>query len=112
MASSRKDTGLKGSPYKYCKIKEIKDATIINVYGIVKSFKSPSITQRGLHMTTIWIVDETCEEDGCLTCLLISKDEREIPDPVQVGDVVRFHRVRTLQYQGHPQAKISPGFSW
>eukprot|EP00112_Aurelia_sp_Birch-Aquarium-sp1_P025990 Seg895.3 transcript_id=Seg895.3/GoldUCD/mRNA.D3Y31 product="Protection of telomeres protein 1" protein_id=Seg895.3/GoldUCD/D3Y31 len=82
------------------------------MYGVVKSLKSPSITQRGFHMTTIWIVDETCEEHGCLTCLLISKDEREIPDPVQVGDIIRFHRLRTLRYQGYPQAKISPGFSW
>lgn len=60
------------------------------------------------------IVDDTCEANDRLKLNVFSPpNEPLIRDACQIGDIVRFHRIRVQEYRGNPQgvhvAKMS---SW
>ena len=104
------------SPYKYSVIKELRVGQIYNVYGVVKSFKAPKVTRSGWSMISLWIVDESCmneagETSSFLSCVLFETNKINLP-VINVGDIVRFHRLRIFNYAGCLQGKESYGFSW
>ena len=104
--------------YKYTPIKDIKIGAVQNVYGIVQSVNGPSVTKSGLDMMTLRLIDDSCIEEvngeetyKFLPCVLYGSVRIDLPQ-VDVGDIVRFHRLVVKNYQGLAQGKMAAGFSW
>ena len=99
--------------YSYTRIKKLTVGQIHNVYGVIKSFKGPHVSKEGWKILSMRLVDESCVDKlhDFLPCVLFGSNRFKLPD-INVGDIVRFHRLKVSRYQGHAQGKESPGFSW
>ncbi|XP_033744930.1 protection of telomeres protein 1-like [Pecten maximus] len=100
--------------YSYCRLSSLKPNTVVDVYGVVKFFKSPSKTRGSDYSMLVTLVDPSlCELDANkkLKCLLFHRDQAQLPS-VDVGDIIRFHRLKVSLYNGDLQGQNGPGFSW
>lgn len=78
-----------------------------NVYGIVTFiYEKPKCT-------CITIVDDSCGLDDKLK-LNVFKDEKRpyIEEVCQVGDIVRFHRIKVQEFNGNAQGVVFKFCSW
>jgi hypothetical protein len=80
---------------------------VVNVYGVVIGFTSPSITRQGDYMVSITMVDQslplppntdTAATDGNtsvahITLVIFSKNRNKLPKFQSAGDVLRAHAV-------------------
>ncbi|XP_060080459.1 protection of telomeres protein 1-like [Ylistrum balloti] len=100
--------------YSYSQLSSLKPNTIVDVYGVVKFFKCPSKTRGSDYNMLVTLVDPSlCDlgTDKKLKCLLFHREEAQLP-AVDVGDIIRFHRLKVSMYNGELQGQNSPGFSW
>ncbi len=112
MASSARKS--KGGDYKYTELSDVRNGELVNVYGVVKSFKKPFTAITGDKTMTIGLIDPSLHSpntDNFLMCVLFSDT---LPNIKSVGDVVRLHRLRVEMFNGRLQVKgnKSTGFSW
>ncbi|CAH3164924.1 unnamed protein product, partial [Porites evermanni] len=97
----------------YTKLAELKVNTVVNVYGVVKFFKSPFKTKGSDFVCTLSLVDPSLPSlDSSFKCVLFSKSKEGLPSVKAVGDVVRFQHLGAGHYQGELQGKFTADSSW
>ena len=104
---------LQPKPETYTKLADLTVNSVVNVYGVVKFFKSPFKTKGSDFVCTISLVDPSFDSlDQGFKCVLFSKSKESLPLVTSVGDVVRFHRLGVGQYRGELQGKFLPDSAW
>ena len=105
--------------YAYTSLKDARANTTINVFAVVKFFKSAEKTRGSDYYMLLSLVDESmyrpadADSGSCkLKCLLFSPSEDGLPKDVKAGDIVRLHRLKISRYRGELQGQSGPGFSW
>ncbi|KAJ8038548.1 Protection of telomeres protein 1 [Holothuria leucospilota] len=98
--------------YRYTPLKEVKETRSVDVYGVVKFFKPPYKTSGPDYCMVITIFDPSCEPELCgLKCLIFNPDIQSMPKVLELGDIVRFHRLKVVTYSSELQGQKGPGFS-
>ncbi|XP_063998444.1 protection of telomeres protein 1 isoform X6 [Pogoniulus pusillus] len=77
--------------YVYTSLNQLKDGTIVNLYGVVKFFKPPYVSKGTDYCSVVTLVDPS---NAKLTCTLFSGNVDCLPKIYKVGDIVRFHRIK------------------
>ncbi|XP_067040359.1 protection of telomeres protein 1-like isoform X2 [Acropora muricata] len=97
----------------YTRLADLKVNGVVNIYGVVKFFKSPFKTKGCDFVCSLSLVDPSFDNlDKSFKCVLFSKSKETLPLIKSVGDIVRFHRLAVSQYQGELQGKFLPDSSW
>ncbi|XP_007944936.2 protection of telomeres protein 1 [Orycteropus afer afer] len=94
--------------YIYTPLNQLKDGTVVNVYGVVKFFKPPYLSKGTDYCSVVTIVDQTNVK---LTCLLFSGNYEALPIIYKNGDIVRFHRLKIQVYKNETQGITGSGFA-
>ncbi|XP_030309502.1 protection of telomeres protein 1 [Calypte anna] len=94
--------------YLYTPLNDLKDGTVVNLYGIVKFFKPPYVSKGTDYCSVVTLVDPSNVK---LTCTLFNGNLDALPKIYKVGDIVRFHRIKIREYNGQMQGITSGGFS-
>ncbi|XP_051651611.1 protection of telomeres protein 1 isoform X2 [Manacus candei] len=94
--------------YVYTPLNELKDGTIVNLYGVVKFFKPPYVSKGTDYCSVVTLVDPSNVK---LTCTLFNGNPDSLPKIYKVGDIVRFHRIKIREYNGQMQGITSGGFA-
>ncbi|NXF98085.1 POTE1 protein, partial [Eubucco bourcierii] len=94
--------------YAYTSLNQLKDGTIVNLYGVVKFFKPPYVSKGTDYCSVVTLVDPS---NAKLTCTLFSGNVHSLPKIYKVGDIVRFHRIKIREYNGQMQGITSGGFA-
>lgn len=111
--SKRRRLVLQPKPAIYTKLADLKVGAIINVYGVVKFFKSPFKTKGSDFVCTLSLVDPSLDSlDQSFKLVLFSKSKETLPLVKSVGDVVRFHQIAVGEFKGELQGKFLPQSSW
>ncbi|XP_059152855.1 uncharacterized protein LOC131938732 [Physella acuta] len=98
--------------YNYKPLSSLEVNTIVDVYGVVKFFKPPVPTKGRDYMYILSLTDESLENpDDKIKCNIFCKDPENVPK-YEVGDIVRFHRLKVQSYQGSKQGYNGPAFQW
>ncbi|XP_037836716.1 protection of telomeres protein 1 isoform X4 [Kryptolebias marmoratus] len=77
--------------YTYTRLDNLKNESVVNVYGVVVFFKQPFQTRGTDLCSTLKITDQSNENIGCTIFCEKLKDHPRI---FQIGDIVRLHRVK------------------
>ena len=97
----------------YTKLANLTVNTVVNVYGVVKFFKSPFKTKGSDFVCTMSLVDPSFDSlDQSFNCVLFSKSKASLPLIKSVGDVVRIHRLGVREFRGDRQGKFMTDSSW
>ncbi|XP_046546226.1 protection of telomeres protein 1-like [Haliotis rubra] len=111
MTTTSTDTKAKLRKYLYTTLGDVQTNTVVDVFGVVKFLKPPKQTRGTDHIMILSLIDETLfEQEQKLKCVLFLKPNK-VPQ-VEVGSVVRFHRLKIGTHQGELQGGTSAGFSW
>ncbi|NXU51075.1 POTE1 protein, partial [Turnix velox] len=94
--------------YVYTPLNQLKDGTIVNLYGVVKFFKPPYVSKGTDYCSVVTLVDPSNIK---LTCTLFSGNLDSLPKIYEAGDIVRFHRIKIREYNGQIQGINSGGFA-
>ncbi|KAM6383373.1 protection of telomeres protein 1 isoform 2-T6 [Alca torda] len=94
--------------YVYTPLNNLKDGTIVNLYGVVKFFKTPYVSKGTDYCSVVTLVDPSNVK---LTCTLFNGNLDSLPKIYKVGDIVRFHRIKIREYNGQMQGITSAGFA-
>ncbi|XP_063998440.1 protection of telomeres protein 1 isoform X3 [Pogoniulus pusillus] len=94
--------------YVYTSLNQLKDGTIVNLYGVVKFFKPPYVSKGTDYCSVVTLVDPS---NAKLTCTLFSGNVDCLPKIYKVGDIVRFHRIKIREYNGQMQGITGGGFA-
>ncbi|NXM32719.1 POTE1 protein, partial [Oxyruncus cristatus] len=94
--------------YVYTPLNQLKDGTIVNLYGVVKFFKPPYVSKGTDYCSVVTLVDPS---NAKLTCTLFNGNPDSLPKIYKVGDIVRFHRIKIREYNGQMQGITSGGFA-
>ncbi|XP_074645728.1 uncharacterized protein LOC141902003 [Tubulanus polymorphus] len=100
--------------YNYLKLKEIKKAENVNkrvcCHAVVSNFAPPFKSRGSDWVVNMNIIDESIHPDS-LKCRLFIHDEDSLPRIEAVGDTVRLHRLKIVEYLDEIQGQSCPGFS-
>ncbi|KAM5172961.1 protection of telomeres protein 1 isoform 2-T2 [Mantella aurantiaca] len=94
--------------YVYTGLDQLKEGSIINLYGVVKFFKPPYRCKGTDYSSTVTIMDQS---NAKLTCTFFSGNKETLPKIYSVGDIVRFHRIKVTQFNNEFVGVSSNGFS-
>uniref|UniRef100_A0A8B9TLC0 Protection of telomeres protein 1 n=1 Tax=Anas platyrhynchos TaxID=8839 RepID=A0A8B9TLC0_ANAPL len=94
--------------YVYTPLNHLKDGTIVNLYGVVKFFKTPYVSKGTDYCSVVTLVDQS---NAKLTCTLFNGNLDSLPKIYKIGDIVRFHRIKIREYNGQMQGITSAGFA-
>ncbi|XP_050179610.1 protection of telomeres protein 1 [Myiozetetes cayanensis] len=94
--------------YVYTPLNQLKDGTIVNLYGVVKFFKPPYVSKGTDYCSVVTLVDPS---NAKLTCTLFNGNPDSLPKIYKVGDIVRFHRIKIREFNGQMQGITSGGFA-
>lgn len=106
-----KKSTVKPREYKYTEVKSVQLNTTVDVYGVVKFLKQPFKTRGKDYCMVVSLMDQTCGEDEKLKCLLFNNEPAKLPE-LNIGDIVRFHRLKISMFNNEEQGQSGPGFSW
>ncbi|XP_034327474.2 protection of telomeres protein 1 [Magallana gigas] len=102
----------KTTEYKYLKLNELQANTTVNVFGVVKFARPPTKTRGSDFSMVLSIIGPSLHEnDQKLKCLLFHREKDKLPF-LDVGKIVRLHRLKITQFHGDLQGQSGPGFSW
>ena len=111
--SKRRRLVLQPKPAIYTKLADLKVGAMVNVYGVVKFFKSPFKTKGSDFVCTLSLVDPSLDSlDQSFKLVLFSKSKETLPLVKSVGDIVRFHQIAVGEFKGELQGKFLPQSSW
>ncbi|XP_028441116.1 protection of telomeres protein 1 isoform X2 [Perca flavescens] len=97
----------KAPKYTYVRLGDLKPGTIVNVYGVVVFFKQPFKSRGTDFCSSLKITDQSNQKIGCtIFCQL-----EDHPKIFQIGDIIRFHRVKTQSFNNSITLVTSFGFS-
>ncbi|XP_053109324.1 protection of telomeres protein 1 isoform X3 [Hemicordylus capensis] len=94
--------------YTYTLLNNLKDGTVVNLYGAVKFFKPPYISKGTDYCSLVTIVDQS---NAKLICTLFNANRDALPQIYKNGDIVRFHRIKIREFSDQMQGINSSGFS-
>lgn len=98
---------------KYTKLADIRANTTVNVFGVVKFFKSPFKTKGSDFVCSLSLVDPSLASlEESFKLVLFSKSKERLPLIRSVGDIVRFHGVAVGNFKGEMQGKFLPESTW
>uniref|UniRef100_A0A7S4KUC2 Telomeric single stranded DNA binding POT1/Cdc13 domain-containing protein n=1 Tax=Guillardia theta TaxID=55529 RepID=A0A7S4KUC2_GUITH len=78
----------------------------LNFYGIVVDYSHPKKTKGPDFCTTLTVVDETMPKGVRINLFM---DEKSSPVVRSIGDVIRIHRVKVVEFDGGLQVQRGPG---
>ncbi|CAG5131978.1 unnamed protein product, partial [Candidula unifasciata] len=104
-------TAAQSRTYSYRPLEELKVNTTVDVYGVVTSYKPPAKTKGSDFVCTVGLTDSSLGPDNWLVCNIFSPSEAQLPK-VEVGNVLRLHRLKIQNFQGKKQGRSGPGFHW
>lgn len=111
--SKRSRLVLQPKPALYTKLADLKVNTVVNVFGVVKFFKSPFKTRGSDFVCTLSLVDPSLDSlEESFKLVLFSKSKERLPSVRSMGDIVCFHHIAVGEYQGGLQGKFLPESSW
>ena len=111
--SKRRRLELQPKAAVYTKLADLKANAIVNVYGVVKFFKSPFKTKGSDFVCTLSLVDPSLDSlEQSFKLVLFSKSKETLPSIKSVGDIVRFHHIAVGKFKGELQGKFLPQSSW
>jgi len=111
-AGHKASTDCKSRSYSYTDLKDLYRGTYVNVFGVVKYFKKPCRTAGPDYKSAISIIDPTHHGKHMkLSCMLFAQQGNH-PPVTEIGQIVRFHRLKITEWNGTLQGQTSPGFSW
>ncbi|KAL9973756.1 hypothetical protein ACROYT_G020251 [Oculina patagonica] len=97
----------------YTKLADLKVNSVVNVYGVVKFFKSPFKTKGSDFVCTLSLVDPSLDSlEQSFKLVLFSKSKDTLPLVRSVGDIVCFHQIAVSEFKGELQGKFLPQSSW
>lgn len=97
----------------YTKLADLKANTVVNVYGVVKFFKSPFKTRGSDFVCTLSLADPSLDSlEKSFKLVLFSKSKEMLPLVKSVGDIIRFHHIGVGVFKGELQGKLLPQSSW
>ena len=97
----------------YTKLADLKANTVVNVYGVVKFFKSPFKTKGSDFVCTMSLTGPSFDSlDKGFKLVLFSKSREALPLVKSVGDIIRFHQIAVREFKGELQGKLLPQSSW
>uniref|UniRef100_W5NFW0 Protection of telomeres protein 1 n=1 Tax=Lepisosteus oculatus TaxID=7918 RepID=W5NFW0_LEPOC len=94
--------------YTYVPLNELKPGEVANVYGIVTFFKQPFQTKGTDYCLVLTITDESGVKLGCS---IFNEKLEALPQIYKIGDIVRFHRIKSLLFNSKLSGMTSLGFS-
>ncbi|XP_037836715.1 protection of telomeres protein 1 isoform X2 [Kryptolebias marmoratus] len=94
--------------YTYTRLDNLKNESVVNVYGVVVFFKQPFQTRGTDLCSTLKITDQSNENIGCTIFCEKLKDHPRI---FQIGDIVRLHRVKAKLFNNSITLVSTFGFS-
>ncbi|XP_038132710.1 protection of telomeres protein 1 isoform X2 [Cyprinodon tularosa] len=98
----------KGPKYSYVHLDQLKDKSVVNVYGVVTFFKQPFKTRGTDYCSTLKITDQSNQKVGCT---IFCGNLEDHPKIFEIGDIVRMHRVKVGLYNNSPTLVNTSGFS-
>lgn len=106
--------GKKEPHYNYRRLATLRFDEHVNVYAVLKYAKQPSHTRTNQYCMSLGLMDDSLDiaSGDNLHCILFAKTPEELPMRANPGDIVRFHRLRIVNYNGKLQGKMGAGFSW
>lgn len=111
--SKRSRLVLQPQSVKYTKLADIRANTTVNVFGVVKFFKSPFKTKGSDFVCSLSLVDPSLASlEESFKLVLFSKSKERLPLIRSVGDIVRFHGVAVGNFKGEMQGKFLPESTW
>ncbi|XP_056005533.1 protection of telomeres protein 1-like [Ostrea edulis] len=106
------DKTSKTTEYKYTNLDEIQANKIVNVFGVVKFARPPTKTRGSDYSMVLSVIDPSLHENGQkLKCVLFNREKEKLPF-LDVGKIVRLHRLKITHYHEENQGQSGPGFSW
>ncbi|BFZ12789.1 hypothetical protein BsWGS_15828 [Bradybaena similaris] len=98
--------------YSYKSLGELKVNTIVDVYGVVKFYKPPVKTRGSDFCCVIGLTDPSLSSsEDKVSCNIFAATEAQLPQ-LQVGYIIRLHRLKIQTYNGRKQGYNGPGFQW
>uniref|UniRef100_A0A3Q2E1G9 Protection of telomeres protein 1 n=1 Tax=Cyprinodon variegatus TaxID=28743 RepID=A0A3Q2E1G9_CYPVA len=94
--------------YSYVHLDQLKDKSVVNVYGVVTFFKQPFKTRGTDYCSTLKITDQSNQKVGCT---IFCGNLEDHPKIFEIGDIVRMHRVKVGLYNNSPTLVNTSGFS-
>ncbi|XP_042323786.1 protection of telomeres protein 1 isoform X2 [Sceloporus undulatus] len=94
--------------YTYTPLNNLKDGTVVNLYGAVKFFKPPYACKGTDYCSVVTLVDQSNTK---LICTLFNTNKDALPQIYRNGDIVRFHRIKVREFSGQMQGITSIGFA-
>ena len=97
----------------FTKLADLRRGVTVNLYGVVKFFKSPFQTRGSDWCSTLRIVDPSIRSiNHALNCVFFSKSVERLPQIQASGDVVRLLNVEVGNFGSELQGKVTPHFTW
>lgn len=99
----------------YTKLADIdsKERQIVNIFGIVKFFKSPRKSKGRDYCLTLSLVDDSFQNtDKSFVCNIFCPIEDELPLVKSVGDILRLDGISVSRFRGEIQGKGTSSLSW
>lgn len=113
MANNRKCVQLPSPVYTKLADLDNKERQIVNIFGIVKFFKSPCKTKgRDLCLTLSLVDDSYQNTDESFVCNIFCSNDNELPVVKSVGDILRLNGVKVSRFRGELQGKGTSSLSW
>ena len=101
--------------YEYTSIADLSvDKKSVNIFGIVKYFQPPKhVKKTGQYNALYTVIDPSLGEliENGARCNLFAAQKEMLPD-AQIGDIIRFHRLKIDEFNGRLQLKATKGYSW
>ncbi|XP_063165643.1 protection of telomeres protein 1 [Candoia aspera] len=94
--------------YTYTPLNQLKNGTVVNLYGAVKFFKPPYLSKGTDYCSVVTIVDQSNVK---LVCSFFNAVRGALPHIYRTGDIVRFHRIKIKEFNNQMQGISGIAFS-
>ncbi|XP_037538980.1 protection of telomeres protein 1 [Nematolebias whitei] len=98
----------KAPKYTYVKLDDLKDGSVVNIYGVVVFFKQPFQSHGTDFCSSLKITDQSKQNIGCT---IFCEKLEDHPIILQTGDIVRMHRVKAKLFNNSITLINTFGFS-
>ncbi|CAD7696528.1 unnamed protein product [Ostreobium quekettii] len=97
---------------------------VVNIFAVVVAFTPPKDTQGTDMCCQLRVLDPSIDPDDGggdmddsdpgVTLVAFCADQARLPVPRRLGDVIRLHRAKSQQFEGHPQlmGKVGKGLEF
>ncbi|KAK5621465.1 hypothetical protein CRENBAI_005049 [Crenichthys baileyi] len=99
---------VKAPKYTYVRLDELKNESVVNVYGVVVFFKQPFKSRGTDYCSSLKITDQSEHKVGCT---IFCERLEDHPKIFHTGDIVRMHRVKVKIYNNSLTLVNTSGFS-